>query len=421
MITSASTPAALGVARILASQGHTVIALDKECTWGISSARCSRAYSRVYLTGSPETLATFWKQVSDEIDLWIPFGKFPQDIEEPSRSFKTCHASLFEKDEIFQDFARERILDRKSVTTVPLAFEITEHREVNSILAAYSDRTFSLSLTPYEDDCATLVDSSSESSSMHSGVGKDVMPSTRPTLPPDRRSYRLTEVISGGMHYSAHCLIADGKIRTFIVTTPEPTLHKSDFIVVPPREPLFTVFFKFTRDFVAAYAAHELEKGVQERPSLTTHLTIDFNVQEKAQPGRLARRIIALSCSSVPHPSILLLLGSKSNQMRIAQAYTAPSTLDDLIIFPGDIPILRGLYSFPIVLVEGTRTLRGLRRRWKTKRYWLGIANFVMMCFVWGLWFKEEMWCWWDPAPAFVDWFIRRPVEWICSTAINFS
>ncbi|KAF2266254.1 hypothetical protein CC78DRAFT_152430 [Lojkania enalia] len=330
VITSASRPAALALARVLTAQGHTVIGVDYERFYGICPARYSRGYASFF------RLQHDWGQFTQlptDIDLVIPF-ETTQDITikdlQNRRPWKALHHShpIFESQDQFWKFTRTRVTS--SAVHVPGECE-----------------------SPPED----------------------------------------------GTIYEAHVLINDSHIRTFLVTTLAGGLRPEDFIAIPPTDPLFTIMRSFTESLVRALGVFN---------QIHTHMTIRFSVEDHILEIGILRKITALSCSNKPHDSIILLSSLKSKWSELASAYTDPKPKASSLNV-AYLPNPSGTYSILRVLVEGLRALCLFVGSWG--RDWRSLANLVMMVTVWMLYFKEDMWCWHDPLPALVEWFVNVPLE----------
>lgn len=449
---SASTPAALALARVLAAEGHTVYAVDEERIWGTSPARYSRAYTRFHRISSFNTLSDLWLAIGSSIDLVITFGGIPEQI----TGLKDGGADmlghrLFQDEYEFQDFVRDKVLNTPnrtpSVVKVPVTFAIHSRTCIAEILSCYPSTTFSLqpaayNATDYDDDEDTLVDLSSLPSPTTTSSSSSTCMSLQEESPlilscstlddatveaikdlpmSDAHPYRLTEMVDGGTEYSAHTLINGGHIRTFIVTTPASAqgTREQDFIIVPSSEALFTVLYKFTKRLVDALEPwHEettyADPRAKKRKALATHITLKLSVKEEVRNGELVRRVMLLSCSNQPHPSLIFFCKQPSLRRDLALAYTTPELASDAA-FPlilTSTQDVSGIYSFPAVFVEVIRILRGFAP-W-TRRWWARVAYLTMMCWVWAVCFEEEMWDAKDPGPALCLWtrmLVTRVIE----------
>jgi len=430
LFTSASSPPALALARALAAEGHVVYAADKERIWGTAPARYSRAYTHFYRLDAPSDLIALCKTVRDEMDVVIPFGHVPSHIRRTleETGVNITGRTLLHDNLEFSDFVRDNVLSRAdprpSVVKIPAAFTIHARAEIAEILGQYPETTFSLQPGPYFDfdDEDTLVGLDSPTASTSStafdtyeqqlviscAALSDDMVGIIENLPiSETRSYRMVEIIEGGIKYSAHAFVTAGELRTFVVTADRGANH--DAVIIPVSQPLFNIFYEFTGRFVHALydGRHDsmLEgQFEQDRRSFTGHLSLHFCVRDEIREnGDFVRKITATSCANEPHASIALLCSTSLARRQLAEAYmqTIPSRKKCLAIL-STTSTSWGLYSAPTIantLAHIVTTFAPLDRNW-----WTGVSRIIITCGVKILCFQEEMWDMRDPAPALCLW-----------------
>ncbi|KAF2876161.1 hypothetical protein BDV95DRAFT_218148 [Massariosphaeria phaeospora] len=432
LITSASHPSALALARVLSSHGHTVLGADTERIWRTSPARYLRAYTQFTRLRRCNDLA---RVVEGAVEIIIPFGTQPHGLDDIlSKRLAVMRHDLFSRNEIFQDFVRERVINtgQAGIVKVPMAWDVQAYAPLKAVLVQHPLTTFCLQRTPYvgfedggeDEDEDTLVNGSSRSSSKSScsssgvetefvGDGlllsymalDDSLSAKLQLLPMSHNNpCRVTELLSPGTVYSAHALVNGGRVLTFAVTTCSST-DSAQWTLVSSTDSLFGILYNFTNVFVAAYQQWESESSLRDPGALCTHINIHFDVREEIRYRELVRRITALGCDSKPHGSIILLCKQRPEEM--ALAYTDPEALRKTpVVLDAACP--SGLYSLRTVVKEIWTVFR--RFRWRTA-WLLELADLVAMILAWELRFKEEMWDWRDPLPALVEWFVCWPLR----------
>ncbi|KAF2740311.1 hypothetical protein EJ04DRAFT_600322 [Polyplosphaeria fusca] len=329
LITSASRPAALALARALASQGHKVIGADFEATLKTAPARYSRAYIRfVRVRSEWSEIFPLWK----DVDLIVPFG------EEAKAILRQCCMVSMQN--------------------------IIHHNPL------------------WDDEFYDFFVDYETSSPVH-----------RPWKPPGRPQ---------GISYTAHVLVHGIALQTFVLTTSSGGLGPEGFDVVPASDPLHKILYDFTKEFnwrwnyVQPYAMH---------------LNLDFVVTEEVSDSGVLKKITLVAHSMAPHDSIILLASLQPK--RIAKAYARNAYENSHTKYPlviKEASTMRGTFSLQRVVLELVASLVLFVTTWGKE--WRRLAETVMMCMVWLLYFKEEMWDWNDPAPALVEWFVRSPMQW---------
>lgn len=418
LLIPASSPTALALARVLTAEGHIVHAADAERVWGTAPARYSRAYRRFHGLTGIWSAAELWKAIGDNNDLIIPFGPLPGHLIEglKARGANIVGETLAQYDSEFQDFVRDNIVnasaENPSIIKVPASFTVHSRTCIAEILSN-RESTFSLQPLPcYDtDDEDTLVD-----------VEHAVTPSASEYIEPaapivlscstlddrtveaikrlpmsDTKPYRLIEVAEGGAFYSAHAFVHAGQVRTFVVTNARAT--DRDFAIVATGEPLYDLLFQFTKRLA------EVLNGWQS--VVANHLNLTFHVQDKVTYDDFVRKVTVVSCHNDPHASLMLLAAVPELRRKLALAYTAP-TLQERdcapVQFPTNGRVAKAMYSAPLAIYGVTRILFGFRP-WR-RRWWAALARMTMMCLVWAINFKEEMWEINDPWPALCFWVV---------------
>ncbi|KAF2440946.1 hypothetical protein P171DRAFT_85966 [Karstenula rhodostoma CBS 690.94] len=418
LLIPASSPTALALARVLAAEGHVVHAADAERIWGTAPARYSRAYRRFYGLTGKWSAAELWKAIGDNIDLIIPFGPLPGHFIEglKARAANIVGETLTHDDSEFQDFVHDNIVNASaedpSIIKVPASFTVHSRACIAEILSN-RESTFSLQPLPcYDtDDEDTLVDVEHAITPSASRYIEPAAPIVLSCSTLDDRTveaikrlsmshtkpYRLIEVAEGGAFYSAHAFTHAGQVRTFVVTNTSAT--DRDFAIVGTGEPLYDLLYQFTKRLA------EVLDGWQS--VVANHLSLTFHVQDKITYEDFVRKITVVSCHNDPHASLILLAAVPELRSRLALAYTA-STLRERdcapVQFPTNGNVARAMYSAPLAIYGLTRILfefRPWRRRW-----WAALARMAMMCLVWAMNFKEEMWETNDPGPALCFWVV---------------
>lgn len=409
LFTSASTPAALALARVLAAEGHTVHGADEERYWGTAPARYSRAYRRFHRLSECWSASELWKAIGDHIDLVIPFGPLPGHIIESlkSRGARIVGEVLAHNDYEFQDFVRDNIIDATSdspsIVKVPTSFTVHSRTCVAEILSNW-ESTFSLQPFPcYDtDDEDTLVDVglSASTSSLEPATPLVLSCSTLDDgtveaikrLPmSDTKPYRLIEVAEGGSFYSAHAFVHTGQIRTFVVTNAQAT--EREFVITGTEEPIYDVLYQFTVQLAEALESWQTVAR--------NHLNLTFHVLDKVTYGELVRKVSVINCHNDPHPSLVLLASVPELRRALALAYTSPVPADDgwkPVQFPPGAKIPKAVYSAPLAVSEFANILM-IARPWR-RDWWVCLAHMIMICWVWAVNFKEEMWDPNDPGPV---------------------
>jgi hypothetical protein len=451
---TASEPAALALARVLASEGHVVHAVDVERFWGTAPARYSRAYTHFYRINTLFDIVETWHTIHDEIDMVIPFSRLPTHVRGRlvDMGANVLGRPLFENDTAFQDFIRNNVISRASthpsVVKVPTSFTIHSRAEIAEILGHYPTATFALRSEPVFDfdDKDTLVglDSPTASSASmdfcaeeppliisYDTLSDSVVESIKELHISETRSCKMVEVVGGGAEYSAHAFAKDGKIRTFIVSAKRGA--SGDVVVIPSTQPLFDIFYRFTKQFIEAlddaYCDDMLQyHHIKNKRGFTDHISLHFRVNDEIREnGDFIRKVTATHCTNDPHYSLAILCATPSNQRQLAQVYAQTPSSDEHIppaLFPpSDTPW--GLYSAPAaakVLRNLTTRFAPLDRAWRTR-----LSRLIIMGCVKVLCFQEEMWSWWDPGPAFCLWvgllaeyigksqWVRVAREWLLS------
>jgi hypothetical protein len=394
-----------------------VYAADKERIWGTAPARYSRAYTHFYRLHAPSDLIAVCKTVKDEVDAIIPFGHVHSHIRSALEETGAIvfGGTLFHDTLEFSDFVRDNVLSRAdprpSVVKVPATFTIHARAEIAEILGQYPETSFSLQPSPYFDfdDEDTLVglDSPTPSASSMAFGGdehqlviscaalSDDMVETIKDLPiSETRSYRMMEIVDGGVMYSAHAFVDAGDIRTFVVTANRGASH--DVVAIPASQPLL---HDGRRD---SMLEDQFEKGGR---AFAGHLSLHFRVRDELRPnGEFVRKVTATSCTNEPHASLALLCSTSSARRQLAQAYTQPkqSRNESCSAIFSTMGTSCGLYSAPAAaktLAHTIITFAPLNRNW-----WTGASHVIVMCFVKMLCFQEEIWDLRDPAPALCLW-----------------
>ncbi|KAJ4301225.1 hypothetical protein N0V90_003316 [Kalmusia sp. IMI 367209] len=437
LFTSASEPTALALARVLVAEGHTVHAADEEPVWLTAPCRWSRA-SRFYCLTTTFGLPELWKAIGDDVDLVIPFGPLPGHVIENlrSRGANIIGETLSQNDYEFQDFVRENILntssDNPTVVKVPISFTVHSRTCIAEILSNRAASTFSLQpSTCYDtDDEDTLVDvgpvTASSAAVDYTGslivscsTLNDRTVEAIKRLPiSDTKPYRLIEVAAGGSFYSAHAFIHTGKIRTFVVTNARGT--DKDFVIVSSDQPLYDVLYQFTLQFTEALDSWQTV--------VANHLSLTFHVHDEIKYGEILRRVNVVSCHNQPHPSLILLSSIPSLRKQLALAYTSETLADKMhstVQFPTNTRVPKAIYSASLGASEFARIFFGFAPwRWY---WWTNLTYLMMMCWVWGVNFKEEMWDFRDPGPALCLWavmFVKnigrmRGIKWVMRRIAN--
>ncbi|KAF9730417.1 hypothetical protein PMIN06_008790 [Paraphaeosphaeria minitans] len=418
LLIPASSPTALALARVLAAEGHIVHAADLERIWGTAPARYSRAYRRFHGSTGAWNAAALWKDIGDSIDLIIPFGPLPGHFVESlkARGANIVGETLTHDDSEFQDFVRDNIVnasaENPSIVQVPASFTVHSRTCIAEILSN-RESIFSLQPLPcYDtDDEDTLVDVEHAISPSASAYIEPASPIILSCSTLDDRTveaikrlpisgtkpYRLIEVAEGGAFYSAHAFIHAGQVRTFVVTNTRAT--DRDFAIVGTGEPLYDLLYQFTK---------RLAEVLDDWQSVVAnHLSLTFHLQDKITYDDFVRKVTVVNCRNDPHASLVLLAAVPEMRRELALAYTA-STLRERDSIPVQFPtngrVAKAMYSAPLAIYGLTRILfefRPWRRRW-----WTALARMIMMCLVWVMNFKEEMWETSDPGPALCSWAV---------------
>ncbi|KAF2793102.1 hypothetical protein K505DRAFT_338109 [Melanomma pulvis-pyrius CBS 109.77] len=445
LLTSASAPAALALARILSASGHTVFGADLEAAWGTAPARYSRAYAQFFRVRYGDSILDVVEKIGG-MELIIPFGDTAPSATDvgklKEKGIKLAWHDAFDIAAVFQDFVQARVLtyptdsdnplkeddmdNISTVVTLPLSFSAPSHPQLGAILAHFPDTEFALEISPYDDDGDTLVDLSCENGVYvpverktirlcYNTIDQKTIREVENLPISEMRPYRITELLSGGGAYEAHALINGGAVQTFVVTTNEGGLEEGEFTIVPPTEPLVDILHSFLARFADEWQVYagqrelDMDPFIEAPKAIVSHISLRFNVKEEVIEGHLVKRITALDMHNLPHTSLMLLAAIPGARDQLVRAYTAPTENALLpVLTPDDIPLPRGVYALPTVLTEVRHSLRGFSPfRWQS---WMRVAQLGMMLLVWGLGFKEEMWCAQDPGPALVEWVVRRPV-----------
>lgn len=416
LFTSAGSPSALALARVLAASGHTVHGADTEHVWGTSPARYSRAYRRFHRLTATQGAVELWKTLGEHIDLVIPFGPLPSKTIETLRSqgANVVGETLAHNDHDFQDFVRDNVINAApssphapSIVKVPTSFVVHSRTCIAEILSN-RDSTFVLQPLPcYDtDDEDTLVEVGHSASASASEPATPLVVSCSTLddttveaikkLPiSDTRPYRLIEVATGGAFYSAHAFVHAGQLRTFTVVNTRAA--DRDFVLVEPGSALYDVLFQFTAQFADAL--------VEWQTVVANHLSLTFHVQEKVKYGSLVKKITVVSCRNEPHGSLALLACIPQIRKDLARAYTAPSLSDEEwtpVQVPGDVKVSKAMFSATMATAGLARIL--LKPAFWRREWWTRLVHMVMMCLVWVVNFREEMWDSRDPGPALCFW-----------------
>jgi hypothetical protein len=418
LLIPASSPTALALARVLAAEGHIVHAADIERVWGTAPARYSRVYRRFHGFSGTWSAAELWRTIGDNIDLIVPFGPLPGHFLESlkARGANIVGETLTQDDSEFQDFVRDNIVNASaeapSIIKVPASFTVHSRTCIAEIL---SNRESKFSLQPvtcYDtDDEDTLVDVEHATALSTSGYIEPAAPIVLSCSTLDDRTveaikrlpmsstkpYRLIEVAEGGSFYSAHAFVHAGQVRTFVVTNSRA--RDKDFVIVGRGEPLYDLLYLFTK---------RLAEALDEwQTVIANHLSLTFHLEDKITYDDFVRKVTVVSCHNEPHASLALLAAVPELRKRLALVYTAPSLEANdcaLVQFPNDGRVAKAMYSAPLAFYGVIRILlefRPWRRIW-----WAALARMIMMCWVWVINFKEEMWETNDPGPALCFWFV---------------
>lgn len=420
LFTSASKPNALALARVLSAEGHIVYGADEERVWGTSPARYSRAYRRFHRLTTTWNAAELWKAIGERIDLVIPFGPLPGHILESlrARGANLVGETLVHHDYEFQDFVRDNIIDAvpgtASIVKVPTSFMVHSRKCIAEILSI-RDSTFALQPLPcYDtDDEDTLVDvgpsaptSSIESDSpliLSRSTLNDHTVNAIKRLPiSETRPYRLIEIAEGGSFYSAHAFVHAGQLRTFVVANARAT--DRDFVIMGAGSPLYEVLYQFTAQLVDAL--------MDWQTVVANHISLTFHVQDKIKHGNIVRKVTVISCHNEAHLSLVLLASIPELREALALAYTSPvlaNTNWEPVQFPTDMRCPKAMFSAPVATSELARIFLAARP-WR-KDWWARLLHMSMMCWVWTVNFKEEMWHGKDPGPALCLWSILAAVQ----------
>jgi hypothetical protein len=422
LFTSASEPAALALARVLAAEGHSIYAADEERTRGTAPARYSSAYTSFYRTTPNSGLVELWKVLRDDTDLIIPFHELSHHVRRrlEQQGANVMGRNLFGDNHEYQDFVREYVANisgqSSSIIKAPAAFHVYSRTCIVEILGQYPTTTFSLQPAPYcdLDDEDTLVDVESPAISTSStsfpeeeplmlscaALDDDMVEAMKALSISEERPYRMVEVAEEGTLFSAHAFVSSNRVRTFVVTTNREM--QKDYNLVPSTQPLFKIIYQFTTQLVDA-----LGNWQHGGKALTTHLSLTFRVKEEVRSGVFVRKTTAVSCSTQPHSSLALLCSLPSIRRQLAHAYTKRSKSVGHT-GPLTLPATRmpwGLYSIPSIIQDVIRVLRlfaPFRYGW-----WIGLSRSIIMCWVKIACFQEEMWRWKDPGPAICLWITK--------------
>jgi hypothetical protein len=396
LFTSASKPAALALARALAVEGHVVYAADVERICGTAPARYSRAYTHFYRLDTLSDLIKLWKTVENRVDMIIPFGHIPNHVKSRMEEMgaKVLGRTLFHDDLEFSDFVRDRVFTRPdtqpSVVKVPAAFTIHARAEIAEILAHYPKTTFSLQPGPYMDfdDGDTLVGFHSPSGSRSSivfdvdepqlvisftALSDNVVESVKELCISETRSYRMVEIVEGGVEYSSHTFVSAGRICTFVVTADRVASH--DVVAIPSSQSVFDIFYQFTGRFVDALndvctSSILGDLSEKDEKAFTGHLSLHFRVKDEIRGnGEFIRKVTATSCTNEPHDSIALLCSTDTARRQLAHAYAQINNKVCRMSFPMVLPTTStawGLYSVPAAAKSLARiaTFSPLNRSW---------------------------------------------------------
>lgn len=443
LFTSASSSTALALARVLAAEGHIVHAADQERIWGTSPARYSRAYRRFHRLDGTWSAAKLWKAIGHDIDLIIPFGPLPGHFTEnlKAKGANIIGETLTRDDSEFQDFVRDNVVhassERPSIIQVPASFTVHSRACIAEILSN-RESTFSLHPLPcYDtDDEDTLVDVEHANAPSASLPIEPARPLVLSCSTLDDRTveaikrlpmsatkpYRLIEVAEGGSFYSAHAFVHSGRIRSFVVTNAKAT--DANFVVVGINEPLYDLFYRFTQKLVKSLEGWQTV--------VANHLNLTFHLRDKVTYGDFVRIVTVVSCHNQPHASLTLLATVPELRQKLALAYTSPVFDDEIstpVQFPPDGLCAKAMYSAPLAASEIIRAFLQFRP-WQWD-WWSNLARITMMCWVWGVNFKEEMWEANDPGPAMCLWTVMivdgvlktmrrtRGVRWVVTHIAN--
>jgi hypothetical protein len=324
--------------------------------------------------------------------------------------------TLTQDDAEFQDFVRDNIVNASaqtpSIIKVPASFTVHSRSCIAEILSN-RESTFSLQPVPcYDtDDEDTLVDVEHATTPSASGHIEPAVPivlscstlndrtvEAIKRLPmSSTKPYRLIEVAKGGSFYSAHAFVHAGQVRTFVVTNSRAT--DRDFVIVGSSEPLYDLLYQFTKTLAEALEGWQTV--------VANHLSITFHLQDKITYDEFVRKVTVLSCHNGPHASLALLAAVPELGKKLALAYTAPIlAADDCapVQFPTNGRVPKAMYSAHLAvdkIIQILLEFRPWRRVW-----WAALARMNMMCWVWAINFKEEMWETNDPGPALCFWFV---------------
>ena len=249
LLTGASKPPALALARVLHAEGHDVLGVDSESVWGLTPTRYSKAYTRFY------SYAEVHKKLGYKtIDLAIPFDDASNLRSLTAKATRTVYQPLFEDASAFYTFVRSHV--PPSPIKVPALFTVHSQDQVAEILSYYPYTSFQLEACPpsaaydpdLDNDSDTLVGTPFSPNFRDSAcfvgypqraarqpsdtllislasLDDDVVRNINAMPISENIPYRLVEVVSGGREYSAHALAHGSDLQTFVVTTPTQLLE----------------------------------------------------------------------------------------------------------------------------------------------------------------------------------------------------
>jgi hypothetical protein len=423
-----------------------VHATDSERIWGTAPARYSRAYSSFHRLDHCSQLPALWRTLHSQVDMIIPFNQLSSHMRSALQDVgaTVLGERLFDDDIEFADFVRDNVISRSdamgSVVKVAASFVVRDRAEIAEILGAYSQTTFSLQPGPYVevehdfDDGDTLVGVESPTGSKRSSMAfgeeedkplviscatlSDGMVEAIEELPiSEVRSYRMMEIVDGGVEYAAHAFVNAGKMRTFIVTGEQGVGH--DVAVVTASHPLYKIFYEFSARFIDALDSRRRdslfgETWKEEERSYTGHVSLRFRVKDEIREnGDFVWKVTVTGCTNMPDISLVLQCSTASARARIAMAYTQPippSKASCQAIFPPE-RVAWGLYAAPTV----ARAFAQVASRFApcNRHWWAALSHVIIMCCVKVFCHKEEVWDLRDPGPALCVWIVLL-VEGVC-------
>lgn len=318
LITGINTPHGLRLARALNYTGHTVVGADHEPGGLPVHVRFSRALSRFYRLPSEtgnrdvEYIATLVQIIEREnVDLWINCShstdltldtQATAVIEKNTR----CHCFTLRAEHVPYLTNRDAFFEYLASLglQVPETYRVTSRAEIHNLLGK-AGRTRKYLLQSQDQDGPNAV-------SARTKLPRRTLSQTYNTLSSltitNTAPWQLEQDINDLERYSTFAVIARGVVKAFVASQ---LISPGCYMVKEPKSALTRSMLQFVQAFASKQGAY-----------FTTHLGIDFCVEEQSTQSGVVQAILPVSVSVHAQAATQLFHG-KVGSIELSRAYLA--------------------------------------------------------------------------------------------------